>query len=264
MATFHHFPKLPTELRLEIWRVYFAICHGTQMHIFLSTAEETRYLSQDATTGAEGHDTLAVAKLCADSWATFQESFYVGDRSSLPPQTRTSLTRGEDRFAIGAEDMIYIIDSEFTHILVALSFTSWFSHAQRVAFQICNFHTHPDLGVNLIVDRVNRWIRRWGFFHGPAKYNQRMLTSPSLQQLLFVVVPNEEILRTQYSKPNIYGFAFFDPISLFDPGSMEEGTVVSIQAQMYILRLDTCPDLKRKIAYVVDAVPDRAGFSVYA
>ncbi|KAJ3580291.1 hypothetical protein NPX13_g276 [Xylaria arbuscula] len=90
-----------------------------------------------------------------------------------------------------------------------------------------------------------------------------LMTSPALEQLLFVVVPNREIQRTCYLRPNIYGFQVVDPES-FALGSADEVHAVNGHAGLTYSRVHRAfPGLgvDRKIGYVADAVPGRAGFT---
>ncbi|KAI3329691.1 hypothetical protein F4824DRAFT_378207 [Ustulina deusta] len=276
MPPFHHFPQLPTELRLEIWRAYFQACHGTQIHIFLSAPEGPKYINQDAATGAPGYDTLAAARICADSWAVFRESFYVGDTRSLRPKARAPAARDDRyavRFAVGADDMLYIIDSKVSAILGALSGTSWFrGGARRVALQVFNFHTPTPNPEHLPDPRpyphnLDYWGRNWVLWNkllsALPRDVRRVLASPSLRQLLFVVVPNREIQRTRPLEPDVYGFAVVDPES-FALGSADEVHAVNGHAGLTYSRVRLAfPDLEvdRKIGYVADAVPGRAAFT---
>ncbi|KAI1418861.1 hypothetical protein F5Y12DRAFT_390803 [Xylaria sp. FL1777] len=290
MASFHHFPNLPPELRLEVWRAYFAVCHGTQIHIFFSSSEGPRYVNQDAATGVQGHDTLAAARVCADSWVVFRESFYVGDMRSLQPSRRTAVAAAaaaaEDdeeqqqqqrrryarEFAVAAEDMMYIVDSRVSPILAALSSTSWFHRARRVAMQVFNFHTPAPNPQRLPDPRpyphnLDYWGRNWVLWNQlltalPPDV-RRMMKNPALKQLLFVVVPSLQVQRTRPLKPNTYGFVFIDPES-FVLGSPDETQAVWGHARLTaarIGRIDLGLEMYRKIGYVVDAVPARAQFS---
>ncbi|KAI0802777.1 hypothetical protein GGR55DRAFT_682884 [Xylaria sp. FL0064] len=280
MSSFHHFPNLPSELRLEIWRAYFAECHGMQIHIFLSTSSGPKYINQDAATGAPGHHTLAVARLSADSWSAFHESFYVGDMCSLRPSNATippSRQQGHEhdlRFAVSADDMLYIVDSKISPLLTALSSTPWFQRAQRVALQVFNFHT-PTPNPELLPDprpyphNLDYWGRNWVLWNKllsslPASV-RGLITSPALKQLLFVVVPNREVQRTIALRPNIYGFVVVDPAS-FALGSADEVHAVHGHAGLTYARLRAAfpgdeDEVCRKIGYVVDAVPARAEFT---
>ena len=358
MSSFHLFPKLPTELRLEIWRAYFAICHGTQVHIFLSAPEGPRYIRQDAATGAEGYDTLAGARVCADSWAVFQEAFYMGDlrclrpsnhgsngglnglnggggrtpspssisttpstpitiaSSTTPTITASTTTSAREeghrrqytlRFAVSKSDMMYIIDTKVSPILLALSSAPWFRRAPRIAIQVFNFHT-PAPNPELLPDprpyphNLDYWGRNWVLWNkllsslycpsslslsasasaspllNPSNSSnppnpsspqnalsaiRTLMTNPALEQLLFVVVPNREIQRTCYLRPNTYGFQVVDPES-FALGSADEVHAVNGHAGLAYARVHRAfPGLgvDRKIGYVADAVPGRAGFS---
>ncbi|KAI0425226.1 hypothetical protein F5Y09DRAFT_322286 [Xylaria sp. FL1042] len=287
MSSFHHFPHLPSELRLEIWRAYFADCHGTQIHIFLSTSSGPKYINQDATTGAPGWDTLAAAGVSADSWAVFQESFYVGDMRSLyyPTNTSTSTststtittttTQRRLRFAVSADDMLYVIDTKVSPLLTALSRTPWIRRARRLALQVFNFHT-PAPNPDLLPDprpyphNLDYWGRNWVLWNKllsslPPSI-RALMAGPALTQLLFVVVPNREVQRARPLKPNLYGFVVLDPAS-FTLGSADEIHAVHGHAGLTYARLRAAfpgedgEHVCRKIGYVADAVPARAEFT---
>ncbi|KAI0505442.1 hypothetical protein F5B22DRAFT_524877 [Xylaria bambusicola] len=297
MSSFHLFPNLPTELRLEIWRAYFAICHGTQIHIFLSTPDGPRYVNQDAATGAEGHDTLAGARICADAWDVFQERFYVGDMrclqpgggrtatistSTIPINSTATINAAEEeekrrryttRFAVSSQDMMYIIDTKVSPILIALSSAPWFRRAPRIAIQVFNFHT-PTPNPDFLPDprpyphNLDYWGRNWVLWNRllsalPGNVRELMMNE-ELEQLLFVVVPNKEIHRTKYLRPNCYGFQVVDPES-FALGSADETNAVNGHAGLMYARVHRAFErdvgVERKIGYVADAVLARAGFS---
>ncbi|KAI0965687.1 hypothetical protein F4678DRAFT_452276 [Xylaria arbuscula] len=291
MSSFPQFPDLPIELRLEIWRFYFALCHGTQIHIFLSRRSGPQYINQDATTGGPGHNTLAAAGVSADAWAAFKETFYVGDMRdlhSITTGTSTSTStqneatqngkeerneRDKDhRFAISPDDMLYIVDMKVSPVLTALSTTPWFRKAHRIALQVFNFHTPTPNPLRLPVprpwpDNLDYWGRNW------RRWNKllsdlppdvwELLASPSLQELFFVVVPNKDIFRDRILKPNVYGFVHIDPLS-FTMGSADEVHAVNGHAGLTFLRFCVAfprQAVHRKVGYVVDAVPARAGFT---
>ncbi|KAI1741224.1 hypothetical protein F4680DRAFT_416147 [Xylaria scruposa] len=295
---FLKFPNLPTELRLEIWREYFADCHGTQIHIFHSTPQGPRYTNQDAASGLPGHNTLAAAKICGESWDVFRESFYVGDTRNLQPQSslvdtrgrlidhhddgdaetdssqppslraiyataaREELRRQTVEFAFAQDDMFYIVDKDTTPILVSLSSAPWARHVRYLAVQILNFVAYPALlqGPGF---RLSRWARWDALLSAPPESVSRFLEGLVMGQLLFVVVPNSDIRHFRYLRPNTYGFVVVDSDN-FILGSEDESRIVRSHARViYAKFCEAFPDLKEKIGSVVDAVPDRAEFSVY-
>ncbi|KAI0478316.1 hypothetical protein F4859DRAFT_53665 [Xylaria cf. heliscus] len=186
MPSFTRFRDLPTELRLEIWRAHFADCHGTQIHIFYSTPHGPKYTNQDAASGLPGYNTLAAARVSAESWDVFQKSFHVGDTRKLQPQSslqdargllidhyddadaeahtsgsgvpslralyasaaREELRRQTVEFALSPDDMVYIVDKDVTPLLVSLSSTPWARHVRHLAVQILNFTVDPVLQVH--------------------------------------------------------------------------------------------------------------------
>ncbi|KAH8157414.1 hypothetical protein CIB48_g10842 [Xylaria polymorpha] len=287
MSSFTRFPKLPTELRLAIWREHFADCHGTQIHIFHSTPRGPKYTNQDAASGLPGYNTLAAAKVSAESWEVFRKSFHVGDTQHLQPQStlqdargrlidyrdedgaemgtpslrviyataaREELRRQTVEFAFSPDDMVYIIDKDITPLLVSLSSTHWVRHVQYLAMQFLNFDARP---------AVDRWARWDALLSAPPESLRRLLAGPALHRLLFVVVPNADILRFMYLRPNTYGFVVVDSDNFFF-GSQLERRIVRNQSMVIYARLcQEFPNLQGRIGCVVDAVPARAGFSVY-
>lgn len=170
--SFTIFSKLPTELRLEIWRHHFLGCHGTQMHIFKSSPGGlAHYMNQDAATGEPAYDTLPAATTCSEALAVFRSLlFTVGNTQCLQPQShlldasgrlidhhqeeeilpnapcnnlidedsaafnnralyahaaRAELSRRTEFFALGPDDVIYIVDEATTEILSSLCTASW-------------------------------------------------------------------------------------------------------------------------------------------
>ncbi|KAI0449032.1 hypothetical protein F5B21DRAFT_495701 [Xylaria acuta] len=295
MPSFTRFPNLPTELRLEIWRAHFADCHGTQIHIFHSTPHGPKYINQDAASGLPGYNTLAAARVSADSWDVFRESFHVGDTRNLQPQSslqdargrlidhqddddaetgtpslrviyaiaaREELRRQTVEFALSSDDMVYIVDKDVTPILVSLSGTPWARHVRHLAVQILNFTACPALQVPSL--RLDRWVRWDELLSAPPESVRHLLTSSVLERLLFVVVPNADICRFRYPKPNTYGFVVVDSEN-FVLGSQDECRVVRSHSRVTYARLcEAFPDLESKIRCVADAMPGRAEFSIYS
>ncbi|KAI1747531.1 hypothetical protein F4782DRAFT_521036 [Xylaria castorea] len=294
--SFLKFPNLPTELRLEIWREYLTDCHGTQIHIFHTTPQGPKYTNQDAASGLPGHNTLAAARVSAESWEMFRESFHVGNTRNLQPQNslldargrlidhddtetdnsqppslraiyasaaREELRRQTVELAFAPHDMFYIVDKNVTPLLVSLSSAPWARHVRYLAMQILNFMAYPALfhapGI-----RLDRWARWDALLSAPPKSVRRLLEGLAMGRLLFVVVPNADIRHFRYLKPNTYGFVVVDSEN-FVLGSQDECHVVRSHARVTYARFcEAFPDLKEKIGCVVDAVPDRAEFSIYS
>ncbi|TRX93644.1 hypothetical protein FHL15_005320 [Xylaria flabelliformis] len=297
--SFLKFPNLPTELRLEIWREYFTDCHGTQIHIFHSTPQGPRYTNQDAASGLPGHNTLAAAKVSAESWDVFREFFNVGDTRNLQPQSslldargrlidhhdddeagtdnsqppslraiyataaREELRRQTVEFAFAQNDMFYIVDKDVTPLLVSLSSAPWARHVRHLAVQILNFVAYPAL-FHEPGFRLDRWARWDALLSAPPESVCRFLEGLVMGQLLFVVVPGVDVRHYRYLKPNTHGFVVVDSEN-FIFGSQDECRVVRSHARVVYARFcEAFPDLKGKIGSVIDAVPDRAEFSIYS
>ncbi|KAI8949389.1 hypothetical protein F4801DRAFT_405489 [Xylaria longipes] len=295
MSSFTSFPNLPTELRLEIWRAHFADCHGTQIHIFHSTPHGPKYANQDAASGLPAYNTLAAARVSAESWDVFRESFHVGDTRNLQPQSslqdargrlidyqdddgaetgtpslrviyataaREELRRQTVEFALGPDDMVYIVDKDVTPLLVSLSSAPWARYVRRLAVQILNFTASPALQIPSF--RLDRWARWDALLSAPPESVRSLLVGPALDQLLFVVVPNADIHRFRHLKANMYGFLFVDSDN-FVLGSQDECRIVRSHARVTYVRLcEAFPELEERIGCVLDAVPGRAEFTIYS
>ncbi|KAF2969217.1 hypothetical protein GQX73_g4312 [Xylaria multiplex] len=102
MATFHYYPELPTELRLEIWRAYFAGCRPQQVHVF--AFDPTKNSISYKIVGGIEYNILEETEICAESWAMareiFGECFTVGDMRDLLPYYPSAQILGTVRFAI--------------------------------------------------------------------------------------------------------------------------------------------------------------------
>jgi hypothetical protein len=304
MASFHRFPALPPELRIEIWRQHFAVCHGTQIHVFLSNPPDAdttqsqgpKYVNLDAATHDTGYDTLGAAKVSAEAWAVFKESFHVGDTSCLSPQNalldsggrlvdydpetddqpgmpggsmrglcalaaQEELRRQSVRFAMDCEqDMVYIVDREVLSLFRALCATSWMQKVKRVAFQVLHLqnHRHPTHPRQL-----DQWAQ-WDIMLGnPTVGVEKFFNNPAFKAVLLVVVPNEYV-GDSYSNPNIYGFVPLRPLS-FTLGTIDDTKLVRNHFRTNTVRLwEAYPHLltERKIGYMADVIPSRSKFSI--
>ncbi|KAI0435716.1 hypothetical protein F4803DRAFT_544580 [Xylaria telfairii] len=297
MSSFTRFPDLPAELRLEIWREHFASCHGTQIHIFHCTPQGPKYTNQDAASGLPGYNTLAAAKVSAESWDVFRKSFHVGDTRHLQPQNtlrdargrlidyqddddpeetgtsslraiyanaaREELRRQTVEFAFSPDDMFYIVDKEITPLLVSMSSTPWAKHVRHLAMQILNFVGCPAIATEAAFSRVNRWARWDALLSMPPESLRQLLAGPALHRLLFVVVPNALVNQFGQLRPNTYGFVVVDSED-FVFGSQFESYIVRNHSRITYTRLcEAFPELEGRIGCVVDAVPARVRFNVY-
>ncbi|KAI0202452.1 hypothetical protein F4808DRAFT_421679 [Astrocystis sublimbata] len=295
MSEFTRFPDLPTELRLEIWKAYFAVSHGTQFHIFHSTPQGTAYTNQDALSCLPGSNTLAAARVSAEAWEVFRKNFHVGDTRTFLPQSslrdahgllidnpddaddalgpadtpplraiyaaaaREELRKQTVEFAFAPDDMFYIVDGDIHPIIAALSAAPWARHVQRLMVQtLCFKPSGLDSGFTLGL--LMRQPRGWqSIFSSPPESVRRILNGPSLRQLLFVTIPNE--LKHGYE-------GFHDEYGLLRVASVcpytHSGSFTNSFNQFATIKgAQLChkyPSLEGKIDYVVDALPARWKF----
>ncbi|KAI3318459.1 hypothetical protein HD806DRAFT_540310 [Xylariaceae sp. AK1471] len=293
MALFHRFPDLPPELRIEIWREHFAACHGTQIHVFLSSSPDAdvtqsqgpKYVNLDATTNLPGYDTLGAAGVSAEAWAVFKESFHVGDTGCLSPQNalldssgrlidydpsddQSDLPGGSMRglYALAAQEELrrqsirFAIDCERDMVYIVDQKVQPLFRALCSTSWMQNVKRVAFQILNFqsggYTSRLEQWAQWDDLLGNPPPGVQSFLSNQALEDVLLVSVPNEQDYTSL--KPNIYGFVVVDPDSTMDEAIIMSNRFRSISLRMY----QAYPPLLRKIGCGVDAIPSRARFSI--
>ncbi|GAP82763.2 hypothetical protein SAMD00023353_0102990 [Rosellinia necatrix] len=192
-------------------------------------------------------------------------------RALYAAAARDELRRRAREFALGPDDVVYVVDGGTTRLLAALGAAPWFARVRRLGVQVLNFAAagaRAGAGaVPSVLDRLGRWARWDVLLSSPPAGLRRLLEGPGLERLLLVVVPDlSGAARLAWNpRPNVYGFVVADPDS-FVLGTPEQQRAVRSHVRLVYSRLcKAFPNLDAdaKVGCVADVVPARAKFSIY-
>lgn len=295
MSSFHCFPNLPTELRIEVWRHHFSVCHGPQIHMFVSSPDtnptptsQPRYISLDAATNLQGYDTLGAAKVSSEAWLVFNELFIIGDTRCLSPHNslldsdgklidhdptkdhsggsmrglyaqavQEDLRQHTVRFALDCKhDLIYIVGGNIHPLFRALCSSSWIHKVTQVALQMLSLEAEHQPMTSMFGRRA-LWTET---LENPSPDVQRFMNNTNLKDMYHVVFPDQQSDLGALKLENIWGFIRIGARSYVPMASEREAIRISSYITDFVFEkhFPRVASKDLKLHYVLDAIPIHA------